>query len=1082
MTVLSAGFRSTLERATVAARDAAEDSCRVALGVVGVDTDRVRDHLGEDERRLRVALRAEARQLGGFERLVEECAYELWHRMLFARFLAENDLLIHPQHGVPVTLDECKEVADARGDTDLWVVASEFASAMLPGIFRPDDPALQLMLAPEGQQKLEEILAGLPREVFTSEDGVGWVYQYWQTKKKKEVNASERKIGGADIAPVTQLFTENYMVRFLLENTLGAWWAARHPESPLLGEWEYLRFDDDGKPAAGSFPGWPERVAEVTVMDPCCGSGHFLVVAFEMLRRMRIEAESISAAEAGEAVLRENLFGLELDPRCTQIAAFALALQAWKTGGYRGLPIPNVACSGISAKGRLEDWKKLARGDERLELSLERLHALFSDAGDLGSLVDPLLETDGELLAAQFEEVAPVLEAALGRERTSDPSGAVFGNAAVGAARAGSLLARGYTLVTTNPPFLGRGKQDRRLRNYSERAHPLAKGDLATCFIERNMTLACAGGTVATVAPQNWIASAAYERLRRDLLQRVTWKALVKLGTRAFGSITGERVTATLFLATAAKPSDDSSFFGIDASSGKEPAVKRERVLRDPLVVLLQRDQLRHPEARLIFANRFGVRLLSDYASSILGLGTGDYSHYGRYFWEFEMIGPNWEFQRSAFNETSEWSGCQNVIAWDHDEGRVRGMSAQERIQIHNQDRSGSQAWGNRGVAVTLVSELKASLYAGEVYDKALAVLVAHDSTTLPALWAFAASQDFNRAVRSLDSNVVVANGTLLRVPFDVDRWTERAAKFFRSGLPKPHSTDASQWLFDGHPHRADAQLHVSVARLAGYRWPRQTGSEFPDCPAMGPDGLEIFADDDGIVCVPSVRSERAAAERLRTLLAAAFGEEWSPAREADLLVEVGYSGKSLEQWLREGFFEQHCQLFRHRPFVWHIWDGRRDGFSSLVNYHRLNRANLEKLTYTYLGDWIRQQREAAVAGAPGSDLRLAAAEELRKKLALILEGEPPFDIFVRWRPIEEQPIGWEPDLNDGVRLNIRPFVTAGVLRKNPKIKWGKDRGKDPESAPWYPVFKGDRINDHHLTLAEKRAAREAVERRAAAS
>ena len=88
-------------------------------------------------------------------------------------------------------------------------------------------------------------------------------------------------------------------------------------------------------------------------------------------------------------------------------------------------------------------------------------------------------------------------------------------------------------------------------------------------------------------------------------------------------------------------------------------------------------------------------------------------------------------------------------------------------------------------------------------------------------------------------------------------------------------------------------------------------------------------------------------------------------------------------------------------------------------------------------------------------------------------EGEPPFDIFVRWKPQAQQPTGWEPDLNDGVRLNIRPFVEAGVLRKDPNVNWKKDRDSDPESAPWFAVFKGERINDHHLTVAEKRAARQ---------
>ena len=95
-------------------------------------------------------------------------------------------------------------------------------------------------------------MTALPAEVFAADDALGWVYQYWQKDKKDEVNASERKIGGADLAPVTQLFTENYMVRFLLENSLGAWWATRHPKSPLVNEFEYLRLDEIGRPPSGT--------------------------------------------------------------------------------------------------------------------------------------------------------------------------------------------------------------------------------------------------------------------------------------------------------------------------------------------------------------------------------------------------------------------------------------------------------------------------------------------------------------------------------------------------------------------------------------------------------------------------------------------------------------------------------------------------------------------------------------------------------------------------------------------------------------------------------------------------------------
>jgi hypothetical protein len=118
-------------------------------------------------------------------------------------------------------------------------------------------------------------------------------------------------------------------------------------------------------------------------------------------------------------------------------------------------------------------------------------------------------------------------------------------------------------------------------------------------------------------------------------------------------------------------------------------------------------------------------------------------------------------------------------------------------------------------------------------------------------------------------------------------------------------------------------------------------------------------------------------------------------------------------------------------------------------------------------------------AGKVGADLRLAAAQALQEKLKLILAGDPPHDIFVRWKPLSEQPIGWTPDLNDGVRVNIRPFVEANILRKTPNIKWTKDRGKEPgrdkEEYPWFwkgKEFVGDRVNDFHLSNAEKLAAR----------
>src|SRR5205085_4964722 len=157
------------------------------------------------------------------------------------------------------------------------------------------------------------------------------------------------------------------------------------------------------------------------------------------------------------------------------------------------------------------------------------------------------------------------------------------------------------------------------------------------------------------------------------------------------------------------------------------------------------------------------------------------------------------------------------------------------------------------------------------------------------------------------------------------------------------------------------------------------------------------LADDDGIVCLPSVRGEEPAGERVRKLLRAAYGNDWKAQTELELISASGSDAADLEEWLRNDFFEQHCDLFHQRPFIWHVWDGRkRDGFHALVNYHTLagsagkGRRTLENLTHSYLGDWITRQKDGIKRDEEGADERLAAAEALKEILEGILTGEPP--------------------------------------------------------------------------------------------
>jgi hypothetical protein len=1128
MPTLAKDLRNQLARLTIEARSAAEAACRSALENLAVHEKDYRSHMSIEQRQLRNRLRARGRALGDsldersgkqeIKRLAEDAAYEHWHRLLFTRFLAENHLLhTGGENGnVPVTLEDCDELAGDLGAKDGFDLACRFSEGILPGVFRTGDPVFELNLALNDQVKLRGLLDSLPKDVFTADDSLGWTYQFWQAQRKDEVNASGKKIGAEEISPVTQLFTEDYMVEFLLHNTLGAWWAgklgpivaaseeearakAALPARDGIGvTWTYLRFIQDEAtktwtPAAGTFEGWPKTAAEIKFLDPCMGSGHFPVFALPLLARLRMEEEKLSATEAIHAVLRDNIHGLELDPRCCQIGAFNLALTAWKLGGYRSLPPLHVACCGLAPAAQLKDWVALAGENQKLQRGMEKLHSLFKNAPVLGSLINPRAG-EGDLLVAAFHELQPLLEKALAQE-TKDDTAHEMAVTARGLAKAAEILAGQFTLVATNVPYLGRGRQDDVLMDYCERVHPEAKGDLATCCIDRCVQFCAAGGSTVLVTPQNWLFLGTYKKFRDVLLRANEWNLLVRLGAGAFETISGEVVNVTLLGLTRQMPQAGGGFVGMDFASSPTPSQKATAIMGGEFKIVGQLAQLRNPDARITLDEASELPLFSTKIETGTGMQTFDRPRFIAAFWEVKFEEGIWEVLQSTPGRESLSSGMTEAVRWENGEGGLFAlMDLKEKTEGYKSGiwRAGSQFWGKRGILHGVMSDLPCALYLGVAYDTNAAVLIPKHEEHYAAVLAFSVSGEFAREVRKLDQKMMVTNATFTKVPFDLAHWQKVAAEKYPHGLPKPFSSDPTQWLFNGHPAGADQPLHVAVARLLGYQWPRQTGSSFPDCPALGPDGLETLADEDGIVCLPPLNREQPAANRLRALLAVALGSF----DEKSLLAATGSTKATLEEWLRDEFFEQHSKLFHHRPFLWHIWDGRKDGFSAIVNYHKLDHATLQKLTYTYLGNWIHTQESDAKADKPGAAERLGAAQALQAELVKILEGEDPYDIFARWKPLKAQAIGWHPDLNDGVRLNIRPFLTAkdlgkrgaGILRSKPNIKWDKDRGKEPQRAkadyPWFwcdsepgadPVgdktFAGNRWNNVHLTLAFKKGS-----------
>ncbi|XZE55885.1 DNA methyltransferase [Planctomycetaceae bacterium SH139] len=1151
---LDSGLRKQLERMVVQARRVAIAGAREAIEALTVDQGKRGAHVtSEPQISLRNRLRAHGRFLGDrqnsqsgqqtIDRLVEECAYQHWHRMLFARFLAENELLIDPESGMSLAMQGVDDLARDL-EENVWDLAGQYAQTQLPAIFRDDNPVLDVELSPDCKKQLREFVQepsnansklGLPAEVFEASDSLGWVYQFWQNEENERANKSEDKIDSSTLPAVTQFFTEDYMVMFLLHNTMGAWHAGKVlAANPSLAEsaededelrravslsegggyeFEYLRFvrepaalatgsDDEvaaentgpWRPMGGTFDGWPASAAKLKVIDPCCGSGHFLVAAMELLVRLRMHEEGLDLQAAIDVVLEDNLFGLELDKRCTQIAVFNLALAAWKLDGktYRKLPSMTIAHVGQSISATKPQWMELlkeARGEDENNDSLGfywgQLYDMYSQASTLGSLINPRRFLGShQLNDSQMQELFNLLETAVAADPNTEAESHELQLAAKGLATATKLLGDQYHLVLTNVPYLGQKKQSKILRKHIETFYVLGKGDLATAFVLRCLEFCEERSTTAFVAPQNWMFLGTYSLMRAQLLESREWRIVARLGPRAFDTISGEVVNVGLVCLTNSIPDNDFLLYGTDASDGRNAEAKRNCLLTNELLVTPQSNSAANENHTISLESLHFGKPLRVFASAPRGIVAGDKDFWVRQFWEMQTCGERWRFLQGPVNKTTHFGGRESVIDWSTEgDGMLRPGLA-------------NTSYGRQGVAVSQIGDLPSSLYSGDLYDNSLFAIVPEDESKLLAIWAFCSSDAYAELVRKVNQKLSVDPSHLISVPFEFDHWDLVGRNKYPDGLPEPESDDPTQWLFHGWPSESTSPLHVAVARLLGYRWPAELDSEM----RLSDQARELVGrcshlgshtDDDGIVCIPPVRGEDIAADRLASLLNAAGVK----------------TDENLEDWLRNRFFKEHCELFDHRPFVWHIWDGRKqDGFHALVNYHQLagprGHKLLERLTYSYLGDWIERREDEVRRDVAGAEARLLAARELRERLEAILTGQPPYDIFVRWKPIHEQPIGWNPDINDGVRINIRPFMAvdipggqkgAGILRVAPKrMKWGKDRGKEPkrpiDEYPWFwswdqttedfaggDKFDGLRWNDCHYTNQFKQAARDSA-------
>lgn len=475
----------------------------------------------------------------GHEALRDRAAYTWFNRIVAIRFMDARGWLpsrmrmlsrADGSHGSEA-VENALDVEIATADTDriaelkmagldeplwryLFMAQCEELADCLPGVFERVGGAMELLL-PQGLMMADSVVGKL-NAVLADEDwreGVtvlGWMYQYYNADVKDEFFKSKRKAAAADIAPATQLFTPEWIVRYMVENSLGRLWMLNNPGSSLRERMEYY-IEPDAEHEDFIRISSPE---EITLCDPACGSGHILVYAFELLFHM-YEERGYREREIPELILTKNLAGMEIDSRAAQIAELALAMCAREHDRRffrRGVRADVTVLSSIPlGEDELPGNKKLAEE--------------LSHLGEIGSLLNPSEDEIDELKAAAAS-CSDDLFAATAKTKLES------------AAAICEKLSRRFTCTVANPPYMGSSSFNPFMSKWIKKNYPDVKSDLFSSFVVRMFSLAKDHGECGVMSPFVWMFIGSYEKLRNEIIENRTLTSLIQLEYSGFAGAT----------------------------------------------------------------------------------------------------------------------------------------------------------------------------------------------------------------------------------------------------------------------------------------------------------------------------------------------------------------------------------------------------------------------------------------------------------------------------------------------------------------------------------------------------------------
>ena len=545
-------------------------------------------------------------QRDGFDHTMEAMAYTWFNRLVALRFMELHDgyldhgyrVLSHPQGTpLPEILQHAEHVSlkgldreevirlklDGNRDEELYrlLLLAQCAelNQILPDVFSKLDDATILLLPDNllhSDSVIRQLVAGSDAEDWQQVEVLGWLYQFYISEKKDAVMARKSAVPTDDIPAVTQLFTPHWIVRYLVENSLGRLWLLNRPGSRLR---EHMPYYIEGEAETDFLK--INKPEDIKLLDPASGSGHMLTYAFDLLVLI-YEEEGYAANDIPGLILKHNLHGTEICPRAAQLAELALVFKAREKSRRFFQPEHLVRPNVIElqnvrfAENELRDYiRALQLGNIFQHTTLTLLHQ-FEEAKNFGSLIQPCFEQPAILELRRIIEEKDFGDQLFLRETHLK---------VLRVLEQAEALTQRYYVVVANPPYLGSGAMNAGLKRLAVAAYPDAKNDLYSMFIQRCLGLPCSGGYVAMVAMHSWMFLSRFEKLRSAILLKNTVVTLAHLGARAFDSIGGEVVaTAALTLQTSASPDFHGTYFrlveGPDSTSKETALLARSNLFR----------------------------------------------------------------------------------------------------------------------------------------------------------------------------------------------------------------------------------------------------------------------------------------------------------------------------------------------------------------------------------------------------------------------------------------------------------------------------------------------------------------------